>query len=234
MIHLPCEEKGGKDEFFLLFTERNFNPMKRYLLTGISTGLATVVGATALLIGSSQPSSAAFPGRVFGCSNPGPGLQTYSGSPNALIASPVNATPGFPVQANIAIFGDVFQANGLVTTGETRCFQAMRILNALNTQNLVGNVAITYQPMTNGRGVTGALVCMVPAEAAGMRNCGQPIAIANPNVAPPMGNSYVLFAISQSPTPIQTAANIAETLGSLVFVPGSAVSGAQVDGRSRI
>lgn len=229
MIHPPCEEKGGKDEFFLLFTERNFNPMKRYLLTGISTGLATVVGATALLIGSSQPSSAAFPDRTFACSNPGPGLQTYSGSANALIASPTNATPRSPVQSNIVVFRDMVLANGLVATGETRCYEAMEILDALNTPGLVGNVAITYQPLVNAQGqIRGARVCMVPSQRAGLRSCGQPIAIT-PNTVPPQGNSYVLFDIAQSPNPIRTAANIAETLGSLVFVPGSAVSGVQVD-----
>jgi hypothetical protein len=208
--------------------------MKRDLLSSLSTSLLSAVGALALVVGISQPSQATFPGRSFSCSNPGPGLQTFPGSPNALISSPSQAIPGFPTQSTIAVFGDVLQGNGRVATGETRCMAAMQLLNNLNTANLTGQVAITYQPRTNGSQITGADVCIVPMAAAGARSCGIPVP-ANPAAAPPLGNSYVLFTISQSPTPIRTAANIAETLGSLsLYVPGSSVSPTQVDGRDRI
>lgn len=207
--------------------------MKHYFSRGVTACLATAVSTASLVIGISQPSPAAFPGRTFGCSNPGSDLQTFPGSSNALIATPDGALPGFPVQTSLAVFGDVFQANGLVATGETRCFQAMQRLNELNTPNLVGTVAITYQPLTNGERVTGATICLVPIAAAGIRNCG--VSIDPTGTVPPLGHSFTLFTISQNPRPVQTAANIAEKLGSLgLYVNGSSISGAQVDGRSRI
>jgi hypothetical protein len=191
--------------------------MKHCFLKGI-----TAVSTAALLIGMSQPSQAAFPGRTFGCSNPGPGLEVFPGSANALIATPDGVTSGFPVQSNIAVFGDVPQANGILATGETRCFQAMKVLNQLNTPSRVGTMTITYQPLTNGHKVTGATICMVPLAAAGIRNCG-------------VDGSYNLFTISQSSTPIRTAANIAEKLGSMsLYVGGSSISKTQIDGHSWI
>ena len=193
-------------------------------------GAAALVGSAALFIGHSQPSRAAFPGRSFGCSNPGAGLQTYPGSANALIATPNGSL--IPTQTTVAIFGDVFQWDGTVVTGETRCLRAMLVLNGVNGSALVGTVAVTYEFLTNGHSVTGAKICLVPIAQAGARDCGE--AMDATNAAPPApGRSYVLFAVSQSSTPAQTAANIAGILNA-PFVPGVAPVSGRVDGRSRI
>lgn len=210
--------------------------MQRSLLRKVSACLATVVGVTTLGVGSfgfSQPSQAAFAGKVFGCSNPEPGLEMFPNSANALIASPANTLPGFPVHATIAVFGDVFQADGKVVTGETRCFQALEKVRAVNSPNLVGKVGITYEPISNGQTIIGAHICLVPLEASGLRNCGTSVALTNNPPAP--GTSYRLFTVSESPNPVSTAADIAELLGTpSLYVNGSAVFGGRTDGRSRI
>ena len=161
------------------------------------TGLA--IGATSLLV--AQPSQAAFPNKDFGCSVPE--ANNLPGSPpNALIASPSSIIPGLPTSMTVGVFDSLNPTgSGVVQNGSTRCFQAMRNLNALRGNTaLMSQTAVTFEPTVDAQGrVTSANVCLVPLALAGIQNCGflQAVNVSNPaaNAFLNNGQSYLLLRL---------------------------------------
>jgi len=203
-------------------SERNVQMMRRPMHRHGFLGGIAALSALAMVAITGEPSPA-LTGQSFSCSRPGPGLEVFPGSPNALVATPQGALPGFSSQNTITVFPDVSQANGLLRDGATRCFHAMQRLNALNDPTLAGTMALTFQPTTNSGGtVTGARVCAVPVAMAGTRSCGTPANFdgsgAPPTAAPSIGQSYMLFTIIEGTQSPQIAMEIIRNLGGLTLV----------------
>lgn len=141
----------------------NSNQLGSALLLGVA-----MTGAVLTLDSFNQKARAQLANLTFACSNPGPGLEVFPGSPNALITSPNPGLATFPTQRTIAVFGNVPQSNGIMADGAARCLQAMQRLNNLASTPSQG-LGITFQTFANRRGAT---ICLVPVQFSGARACG--------------------------------------------------------------